>query len=151
MLQPPNPKLIIKDDNPLLREISEPVTEFDDGLSGLIQDMLVTMISNKGIGLSAIQIGVKQRVILAYHEKTIYCMINPEFIRKLNRETVEREGCLSIPGVGRQVSRPAKCELKWQDPDGNHHQGNFSGMLARILQHEIDHLDGILITDKPYL
>jgi peptide deformylase len=147
----PDIKPIVRDDDPQLRTVSALVTEFDESLMTLIEQMLAAMITNQGIGLSAIQIGVAKRVIVAFADKEMHVMINPEYIRKLNREVVMEEGCLSIPGLRRKVSRPAKCEIAWQDPEGNFHTGNFSGMLARIIQHEMDHLQGVLITDKPHV
>lgn len=141
---------ILQDDNPLLKTISEPVTEFNDELKELVTKMTVTMQSRPGRGLAAIQIGVAKRVVIAYADKTMFVMVNPVFERKLNRFVTEREGCLSVPPVKWQnVSRPAKCQITWQDVDGNSHTDNFSGEAARVLQHEIDHLDGILITDHP--
>lgn len=141
---------VLQMDNPLLRTISSPVVEFDRSLELLVGTMVQTMVNHRGIGLSAIQIGVTKRVVIAYDNNELHVLVNPEFIRKLNRETIEKEGCLSIPEhLWRKVSRPAKCEVRYQNIEGEYFTLNASGMLARIVQHEMDHLDGILILDKP--
>lgn len=141
---------IIQDDDPILKQISQPVTEFDEELLDLVAAMFNSMVEYQGIGLSAVQIGVLKRVLIAAWQGEILVMVNPEIIRTLNRFVVEEEGCLSIPrSRWRPVSRPGKCEIKWRDPQGLEHTRNFSGKMARIIQHEMDHLDGILITDKP--
>lgn len=143
---------IVQDDNPILKTVSDQVVDFNEDLLDLISSMYCAMYEHNGVGISAIQIGVPKRVIIASFEHETLVMVNPVFIRKLNREVVEIEGCLSIPKEKwRKVSRPAKCQVRWQDAQGVFHEANFSGMLARIIQHEMDHLDGILITDKPHI
>jgi peptide deformylase len=140
---------VVKDSDPLLQTISLPVTEFNADLKHLCVRMLKTVEYHQARGISAIQLGIAQRVILAVADGKTLLMVNPVVVRTLNRFTTEREGCLSIhPAKWRDVSRPAKCELTWQDWDGQDHSGNFAGDMARVLQHELDHLDGILITDK---
>ncbi len=140
---------IIMDGDPILRQRSEPVIEFAEELWATRQLMLDAISGLKARGLAAIQIGIPLRVILARVGTVERWMVNPVIVRKLNREVVWREGCLSVaPRNWCSVSRPAKCEIEWQDPLGNHNCENFSGEWACVLQHEIDHLDGILITDK---
>jgi peptide deformylase len=144
-------KPLIMDDNPLLREVSISVIDFDTNLIDLVKSMVATMFSNNGCGLSAIQIGVTKRVIVAFFETKVVVMVNPVITRTLKREIVESEGCLSIPRTKWcQVSRPAKCDVDFQDTDGTNHSISLSGRLARIIQHEIDHLNGVLIYDKVY-
>jgi peptide deformylase len=148
---------IIMRGDPILKQVSLPVTEFDSALTTLATTMMTTMANRGGRGLAAVQIGVLQRVIVATTIPSrsgpteLYVMVNPVITRALGRCTIEREGCLSIPGVGRMVSRPAKCEVTWQDLTGQSHSKGFSGELARVIQHEMDHLEGILITDKPLI
>lgn len=143
---------ILQDDNPKLREISKEVTEFDDDLKTLVKQLVTTMVIKSGAGLAAIQIGVPKRVIVALDKDAseLLIMINPIIKRVLNRSTVEREGCLSVPpSKWRPVSRPAKCDIEWMDFKGNSLSKTFTGHIARVIQHEIDHLDGVIITDKP--
>lgn len=141
---------ILRDSDPRLRLVSLDVDDFGPSLRDLVNRMVGAMRVRRGVGLAAIQIGVPSCVIVAETEGELRVMINPKITRKLNRETVAKEGCLSIePRRWRDVSRPAKCEISWQDVDGAHCSGGFSGLTARVLQHEIDHFDGILITDKP--
>jgi peptide deformylase len=145
---PEGVKRVVLDSNPILRQVSAPVTEFDLDLKQLAVDMIETMVNYQGVGLSAIQIGVPKRIIIAVENDNLQLLVNPVITRKLQRETETWEGCLSIPGRQVRVSRPAKCDVDYQDLDGNHHSACFSGLMARIVQHEMDHLDGILITDK---
>lgn len=141
---------VLMDGDPILRQRSAEVEAFDDDLAELIALMLRVLHARQGRGLAAIQIGVPKRVIVARSQDELRWMVNPVVTRTLRREVVEREGCLSVePKYWRTVSRPAKCEIDWQSPDGTKHSGGFSGEMARILQHEIDHLDGVLITDRP--
>jgi peptide deformylase len=145
-------KPIIQDSDPLLRTVSEAVVDFDQSLQDLVVDMLATMSANHGRGLSAIQIGVAKRVIVFTTTESSWIMVNPVMTRSLNRNTVEKEGCLSIPPARwRYVSRPAKCDVTWQNGEGAFQSATLSGDAARVFQHEYDHLDGILITDKPHV
>lgn len=140
---------ILEDTDPLLRERSAEVVEFGAETEALINTMLASMCIRGGIGLAAIQIGVPLRVVIALVDGVPHALVNPVITRRLNRETIEREGCLSVPpSKWGNVSRPAKCDIRWRDASGTHCAGSFSGKLARVLQHEIDHLDGVLITDK---
>lgn len=140
---------ILSDESPILRQVSAEVTEFGDDLHRLIAKMIAVMEQRRGAGLAAIQIGVPLRVIITHDEGEARWFINPVITRRLNRFDVANEGCLSVPpSRWRPVSRPAKCELEWRDAHGGYHSGGFRGMMARIIQHEVDHLDGILITDK---
>lgn len=151
VLTPIDPTLpvVLQEGDPLLRERSSEVDEFGDDLRSLVALMLAVIKGGRGRGLAAVQIGVPLRVIVALVDGVPHWMINPVVTRTLRREAVEREGCLSVPPRHwRPVSRPAKCEIDWQDTDGTKHSRGFSGEIARVLQHEIDHLDGVLITDK---
>lgn len=141
---------VLLDGNPILRERSAEITEFGEPVAKLVAVMLSVIANGRGRGLAAVQIGVPVRVVVALVRGEVQWMVNPVITRTLNRFVTEREGCLSVlPRNWRPVSRPAKCEIEWQDTDGTSHHRGFSGEMARVLQHEIDHLDGVLITDKP--
>lgn len=142
---------ILMDGDPRLRERSAEVEQFDQGLVELINVMFGVILERRPAarGLAAVQIGTPLRVIVARAGVQLRYMVNPVITRTLNRSTVENEGCLSVrPKDWRPVSRPAKCEIDWQDHTGAKYSEGFSGEWARVLQHEIDHLDGILITDR---
>lgn len=139
---------ILPDTHPLLRVTSAPVTVFDEHLTDLAADMLGVMRASDGCGLAAVQIGLPVNLIIAEAAGELLIMANPTITRKLRRDAVEREGCLSVaPMYWRKIARPAKCDVEWQDLSGERHQRGFSGGLARTIQHEIDHLHGVLITD----
>lgn len=146
------PVEILMDDHPMMRTKSAPIVNLfgTADLKALADDMKEAMLSRRGLGLAAVQIGTPIRLILIMDRDTreLTFMANPVLTRKLNRDAVEREGCLSVPEFKwRRIARPAKCEASWQDLDGNPQSGGFSGWTARAVQHEIEHLDGILITD----
>lgn len=142
---------ILMDGDPFLRQRSAEVDRFDEDLVVLIGHMFTTIMEHRPAarGLAAVQIGVPARVIVGRVGVELRYMVNPVITRTLNRFVVEPEGCLSVPSKHwRPVSRPAKCEIDWQDHQGVKYSEGFSGDWARVLQHEIDHLDGVLITDK---
>lgn len=140
---------VLMDGDPFLRQRSAEVEQFDDHLVALIGHMMTVVQSRRARGLAAVQIGVPFRVIVVTVDRKWLPMVNPVITRKLNRFTVEQEGCLSVlPKHWRRVSRPAKCDIEWQDHTGAKRSEGFSGEWARVLQHEIDHLDGVLITDR---
>lgn len=136
-----------------LRTKCEPIVDFDnDDLSTLVDDMFETMYAAPGRGLAASQIGVLQRVFVMDSTwktggRTPRVFINPEIKSCSDEKAVLEEGCLSIPDHLIEVSRPAQVELKWQDLQGNAQAGWFDGFEAACVQHERDHLDGILCTD----
>jgi peptide deformylase len=142
--------LIIPDKK--LRLISEPVTRFDKELRALVDDMFETMYAAPGIGLAAIQIGVTRRVItmdLAKQDdpKAPQVFINAEFIWKSDERSLYEEGCLSIPDYYEEVERPTRVKVKYQDIEGKPHEVEADGLLATCLQHEIDHMNGVLFID----
>ncbi|TCP57688.1 peptide deformylase [Tumebacillus sp. BK434] len=141
---------VVLDPNPVLRAIAEPVTKFDQELFTLLDDMADTMYDYNGIGLAAPQVGVSQRVIVVdYGDEHggLIEMINPVIVEK-SGSVVDVEGCLSIPGLRGNVERFEKLTLRFQQRDGNTYELTPEGYFARVFQHEIDHLDGILYTDK---
>ena len=145
---------VLMDGDPILRQRAAEVVDFDFDadldLELLICQMLGVVNKHHALGLAAPQIGVSQRVIVAHVEGKWHWMVNPRIVRTLRREAVEREGCLSVPpSLWRNVSRPAKCDVAWQDEHGFPNTATLTGLLARVVQHEVEHLDGVLISDKP--
>jgi peptide deformylase len=138
--------------DPRLRLKSEPVKDIDKGIRALVDDMFETMYAAPGIGLAAIQIGVPQRVVtmdLAKKddEKEPQVFINPEIVWMSEEKSIYDEGCLSIPEYYEEVERPQKVKVKYLDLDGKAHEIEADGLLATCLQHEIDHLNGVLFID----
>jgi peptide deformylase len=142
--------LIIPDKR--LRQKSEPVTAIDPAVRALVEDMFETMYDAPGIGLAAIQIGVPRRVVtmdLAKKDepKAPQVFINPEITWASDDRTIYEEGCLSIPEYYEEVERPKSVKVTFLDLDGKQHEIEADGLLATCLQHEIDHLDGVLFID----
>jgi peptide deformylase len=148
---------IIEAPDPRLRVTSTPVERVDDDLRALIGDMFETMYAAPGIGLAAIQIGVPKRVLVIDLQeeegedgqpiRTPRVFINPEFYQPSDDRNVYNEGCLSVPDQYAEVERPATVHCRWLDETGTAHDERIEGMLATCLQHEMDHLEGILFID----
>lgn len=139
---------IVKYPDPILQKPAEPVTEFDEGLQALVDDMFESMYAAQGIGLAAPQIGISKRLTvidLSFQknpeEKIV--LINPEVIHKEGKQN-EEEGCLSLPEIREKVSRAFKVRVRAQNAKGEWFEIDGEELLARAFQHEIDHLDGIL-------
>ena len=135
--------------DPRLRRRAEPVSDVDDEVRRLIDDMLETMYEAPGIGLSAPQVNVSRRVVtidVSQDRNTPVCLVNPE-IRATGGETETEEGCLSVPGIYEIVKRPQWVRVAALDRDGNSREIEAEGLLAVCIQHEIDHLDGRLFVD----
>ena len=134
--------------DPVLKTRASPVESFDGSLSNLAEDMLATMREHEGVGLAANQVGRLKRILVAALEEDEFVLVNP--VVEEAAETTEREleGCLSIPGIQVEVERPTAITVSGQDASGSPLKMEASGLLARILQHEIDHLDGVLILDR---
>jgi len=166
-------RTIIEIPDPILKQISAPVENFDDDLRSLVADMFETMYDAPGIGLAAIQVGVPLRVLVidlqpededaepevctahGGHEhshqplkKEPRVFINPEVFEESEELSVYNEGCLSVPDIYADVERPARIRARWQDIDGKAHEEDIDGMLATCLQHEMDHLEGIVFLDR---
>ena len=144
------PILVIPDDK--LRQKAEPVGKIDSGLQTLIQDMFDTMYAAPGIGLAAPQIGVMKRLAVVDvskrdDEQVPLALINPEITWKSDETSVYEEGCLSIPDYYEEVERPAKIRVKFTDREGKPQEIEAVGVSATCIQHEIDHLDGVLFID----
>jgi peptide deformylase len=134
--------------DPVLKTRASPVETFDDSLAHLTEEMLDTMRENDGVGLAANQVGRLKRVLVASVEDEDYVIVNP--VLSDRAETTERvqEGCLSIPGINVEVDRPTAVTVTGQDASGEPLRIEAQDMLARVLQHEVDHLDGVLILDR---
>lgn len=136
-----------------LKEISAPVAEVTKETKQLVQDMFDSMHGSNGIGLSAPQLGVLQRIIIAEYKESNppvpkTAIINPEITWVSKKEVVDEEGCLSFPNLYGMVKRPEKIKYRGLDENGNPIEGKATGLLARVIQHEYDHLDGILFIEK---
>ena len=145
-------KNIIIEPDPILRKKSEPVSKVDLNLQNLMKDMLETMYSAPGIGLAAVQIGILKRLIVIdiskeNEKKNPLFLINPQIIQKSKDTSLYEEGCLSLPGHFAEIERPAECSLDYIDFDGKKKNLKAKGLLATCIQHEIDHLDGVLFID----
>ncbi len=163
---------ILEVPDPRLKQISAPVTAFDAELKALVDDMFETMYDAPGIGLAAVQIGVPLRVLVIdlqpddpdaepevctahgghhhSHQPTLRqprVYINPEILDPSEDLALYSEGCLSVPEIYADVERPARIRARWQDLDGKVHEEDLDGLLATCLQHEMDHLEGILFID----
>ena len=144
------PLIILPD--PLLREVSKPVERVDDGVRKFAADMLDTMYDAPGIGLAAIQVGEPLRMLVIDlakegEEPQPQVYVNPELLGAGEGRSVYEEGCLSIPDYYAEVERPASIRVGYLDLDGNRQEVNADGLLATCLQHEIDHLNGVLFID----
>tara|TARA_B110000211_G_scaffold195348_2_gene223923 strand:- start:2612 stop:3136 length:525 start_codon:yes stop_codon:yes gene_type:complete len=143
---------ILTEPDPFLRQKSIKVEEVNDGIRSLINDMLETMYDAPGIGLAAIQIGVPKRVIVIdlgrdTEKKNPFYFVNPEIITNSDNNAAYEEGCLSVPGQFAEINRPDKCKIKYLDYNGNDQILDAEGLLATCIQHEMDHLEGILFID----
>lgn len=134
--------------NSVLRKKAKKVTVFDRSLSNTVQNMLLLMREKDGVGLAAPQVGISKRIAIIEYGGTALCMINPE-ITKREGSVESTEGCLSIPGRTYRVPRSKSIVVRFRNSDGLYWTLGAEGMLAIIIQHEVDHLDGILISDYP--
>jgi len=143
---------IVKLPDPVLKQVSQPVERVDDELRALVGDMLQTMYDAPGIGLAAVQIGIPRRLLvidLAKEDqpKDPMAFINPEIVWSSDDLSTYEEGCLSIPDVFDDVERPAEVKVKYVDEQGAQREMHCTGLMATCIQHEIDHLNGVLFID----
>jgi len=144
-------KIIIEPDI-ILRKKSLTLEKVDDDLRELMDDMLETMYAAPGIGLAGVQIGILKRLIVIdvskdNEKKSPLFLINPEIISKSRNTSIYEEGCLSLPGYFAEIERPAECQIEYIDYHGKKKEMKASGLLATCIQHEVDHLNGILFID----
>ena len=145
-------KIIVIEPDPILRKESEPIETVDNELRRLLDDMLETMYAAPGIGLAAVQVGILKRLIVIdisrdKEKKNPLFLINPEIISKSKNTSVYEEGCLSLPGYFAEIERPAECQIEYIDYEGKKKEMKANGLLATCIQHEVDHLNGILFID----
>jgi peptide deformylase len=163
---------ILEVPDPRLKTISKPVETFDEGLKALVSDMFETMYAAHGIGLAAIQVGEPLRLLVidlqepdedaepevchanggeehthqpVKNDPRVF--VNPEILDPSEDLQTYQEGCLSVPEIYADVDRPARCRVRWQDLDGKVHEESMEGMMAVCIQHEMDHLEGVLFID----
>ena len=162
---------ILEVPDPRLKTVSKPVVAFDDGLKALAADMFETMYAAKGIGLAAVQVGEPIRLLVidlqepdedaepeecdhgghhhthqpVKHDPRVF--VNPEIVNPAEELSTYQEGCLSVPEIYADVDRPKHCRVRWQDLEGKVHEEDMEGMLATCIQHEMDHLEGVLFID----
>lgn len=140
---------ILKEDEPMLRQTSREVTEITPRIIRLLDDMIDTLHKANGCGLAAVQVGVLRRVVLVETEEgTLYEMINPVITERSEETQEELEGCLSLPGKWGITTRPMTVTVEATDRTGKRYSVTGSGLLARAICHECDHLDGILYSDN---
>ena len=138
--------------DPRLRQVSAPVARVDDATRALMDDMLETMYEAHGIGLAAIQVNIPQRIIVMDlakegEEKARLFFVNPEILDPSQETSLYQEGCLSVPDFYEDVERPARCRIRFLDYHGNAREIDAEGILATCIQHEMDHLNGVLFID----
>jgi peptide deformylase len=134
--------------DPALKSRATPVNEFDESLEHLAEEMMRVMREADGVGLAANQIGHLKRIFVAVHEDEEYAIVNPVIEERSETTEKDIEGCLSIPETRVEVERPTVVTVSGQGPSGEPVRVEAEGLLARIFQHEIDHLDGVLILDR---
>ena len=145
-------KTILTEPNPLLRQVSKPVDQVGKLEQQLMDDMLETMYSANGIGLAAIQIGIPKRIIVMdlskdNNKKEQRYFVNPIIKNKDNLKSTYEEGCLSVPNQFAEIDRPKKCDVEYLNYNGKKELLKAEGLLATCIQHEMDHLEGILFID----
>ena len=143
---------IVIEPDPILRKKSEPLHQFNSDTRKLLDDMLKTMYAAPGIGLAAVQIGILKRLIVIdiskkEEKKNPIFLVNPEITFKSKETSIYEEGCLSLPGYFAEVERPAKCKIKYINYNGKKAELEADGLLSTCVQHEIDHLNGVLFID----
>jgi peptide deformylase len=138
--------------DPILKQKAEPVTEFNEELKTIFSDMLETMYAASGLGLAANQVGILKRMIVidtgTIDSPKVLRLANPEIIESGKEKQEYEEGCLSFPGIMEKISRPAKIKVKARDPEGNEIIIEAEGLAAVALQHETDHINGIVFIDR---
>ncbi len=141
-------KLGFSEEEAVLREVAKPVTEFTPELKEFISQMIDSMIKSNGVGLAAPQVGVSQRIlVVGFDDVKPMALINPEIIETSVEENVYEEGCLSVPGMYAKVTRPKEIKVQAWNERGRPFTIEAGGMLATVIQHEIDHLNGVLFID----
>ncbi|MDF1799766.1 MAG: peptide deformylase [Planctomycetota bacterium] len=139
---------------PVLRKEAAPIETFDEQLAATVEAMYRRMYASRGVGLAAPQVGLKQRILVinpsgeAENKDEELTLVNPTIVDRFGAETTMEEGCLSFPQIYAEVTRPEGCKVKAQDIQGNELELTFEGFPSRVIQHEYDHLQGILLVDR---
>jgi peptide deformylase len=137
--------------DPVLRKPAQPVAAFDEELRAIVQAMFERMYASKGVGLAAPQVGLKSRILVvnpSAETKDEILLVNPRILERSGPLTVFEEGCLSFPGIYAEVERPEMCRVAACRIDGTPFEETYSGFVSRIVQHEYDHLEGVLLVDR---
>jgi peptide deformylase len=137
--------------DPVLRKPAETIEAFDEDLRDTIAAMFVRMRESQGVGLAAPQVGLKQRILVLNptgEPGDDLALVNPEILKLSGPRTTMDEGCLSFPGIYGQVTRPERARVRAQTPEGETFEEDYDGFVARIIQHEMDHLEGVLLIDR---
>ncbi|MFT5050683.1 MAG: peptide deformylase [Chlamydiales bacterium] len=136
---------------PVLRKVADPVEAFDEALAEIVSAMYRRMVESKGVGLAAPQVGLKRRILVVNatgEEEDNLTLINPTLVKRSGPATTFEEGCLSFPGIYAEVSRPSRCRVKAFNLQGEEFEAEYDDFVSRIIQHEYDHLEGILLVDR---
>ena len=145
-------KKIVIEPDPILRKKSVPLDTVDDNLRKLMDDMLDTMYAAPGIGLAAVQVGILKRLVVIdiskeNEKKKPIFLVNPKIVLRSKKTSIYEEGCLSLPGHFAEIERPKECEVNYIDYHGKERKLKAKGLLSTCIQHEVDHLDGVLFVD----
>lgn len=135
----------------VLRKTAEPVSVFDEGLRRIVAAMFRRMDASKGVGLAAPQVGLRKRILVLNptgEAKDNLALVNPTIVARSGPQTLFDEGCLSFPGIYAEIKRPERCTVTAFDPDGKPIEKEYDGFVSRIIQHEYDHLEGVLLVDR---
>ncbi len=148
-------KIVVGEDNPILRAKSQEIKNFDQGLKKFVKAMKAAMIKAKGLGIAAPQVGENIRVFLTTlgydtEQERLVAMVNPKITYFSEEKVVAEEGCLSLPGTYGKVERSREIEVEFSDLEGSKQVLRLRDLDARVVQHELDHLDGVLFIDKLY-
>ena len=139
---------LVDKNDPILSKTAQAVTVFDDQIRQTAKEMLILMKEKDGVGLAAPQVGISQQIITIDAGKGPLALVNPQITYQSEDLKDDKEGCLSLPGVSLKIARPHKVNVSFQDVYGQIQVIKAKGLTARVLQHEIDHLSGVLITDR---
>lgn len=144
--------VVVRYPDPVLRRVADPVGEFDASLKRVVEAMFARMVASKGVGLAAPQVGISKRILVlnptGERGPDDLALINPTIVARAGDEDWYDEGCLSFPSIYAEVKRPERCRVTYQDLDGKSHEREFDGFTSRIIQHEYDHLEGVLLVDR---
>lgn len=137
--------------DPVLRKVADPIETFDEDLRRTVAGMFERMRKSKGVGLAAPQVGLKKRILVLNptgEDQDDLVLVNPTLVSRSGTVTIYEEGCLSFPGIYAEIKRPDACSVRAFDVDGKLIEQSYSGFVSRIIQHEFDHLEGVLLVDR---